>query len=257
LGTSLVVRLGGAEIIGTGEPVSVTVGRGRLTVLVGPNGAGKSTLLKALAGVIQPSAGAVMVDGAALPQMPPLERARRLAWSPANATVPFAYTALEVVTLGRFPWHQGAPTGSDADAARAALARVGAEELALRTVTTLSSGERQRVLLARALAGEAPYLLFDEPSANLDVAGTLKFLELARALAAEGRGVVLVLHDLALAHRYGDHVVCLDRGRVLAAGPASVALAPGVVHEAFGVDATVGRDLQGRESLQFHLPGSP
>jgi iron complex transport system ATP-binding protein len=217
------------------DGVDVRFAAGRLSFLVGPNGAGKSTLLRALAGIETPS----------------LEHARRVAWVPAETQAAFAFTAREVVLMGRYPWHLGHPGPADAARAHAALEAVGASAWAGAEVTRLSSGERQRVHVARALASDAAFLLLDEPFANLDLAAAFRVLALLRDEASGGRGVVVCTHDLATAWSIADHVVCLDRGKVAAAGEPKAALTAELLARVFGVRARRARDDAGAERLVF------
>jgi iron complex transport system ATP-binding protein len=212
---------------------------GRLTVIVGPNGAGKSTLLRALAGLLRPARGTVTLDDGPLLDRPARERARRLAYLPQTTPLIHDLTVRELVALGRAPHlpRIGAPSAADVLAVDNAIRRVGLHALGERRVFTLSGGEYQRVMIARMLASEGPTLLLDEPTASLDVGHALEVLELLRDLARSDRAVVTVLHDLNLARRYADHVVCLagDRAGTVHAGARDKILAPDVLEPIFGV----------------------
>lgn len=193
------------------EDVSAAFPPGRITVLLGANGAGKSTLLMALAGVLPLAAGAVHGVETA-----PKARAQQLAWMPAETQPAFPFTAHEVVRMGLFPWHQGYPQADTDTKAEAALQDLQVAHLANRSILDLSSGERQRVLLARALVGEVRYLLLDEPFNNLDLRSTFELWRLLQARATRGTGIVLSLHDLALAARMAGDALCLaDRKSVV------------------------------------------
>jgi len=227
------------------DRVSVTLMAGSFTTILGANGAGKSTLLRLLAGIARPDQGKVWIDGdRSLTSIDATERGRRIAWLPHDMNVPFRFTAAEIVLLGRYPWHQGYPTSSDRREAAAALAAIGAEHLADRAVQTLSSGERQRVFLARALALKAEVLLLDEPTTNLDIAAALDLLDLLRRLAAAGVAVCSTLHDLTLARRYGTDAVLLRKGAVVAAGPVAGAMSEEHLEQTFAVRT---RSVEGRE----------
>jgi iron complex transport system ATP-binding protein len=200
--------------------VSLAVARGEIIGLLGPNGAGKSTLVRLLAGALRPAAGAVRLLGDPLATLAPRERARRVAVVPQEPAHELPFTALEVALLGRHPHLGGVAFESERDVAiaRGALERAGALELADRPVGTLSSGERQRVLFARALAQESPLLLLDEPASFLDLRHQVELFDRLRELAGEGRGVLAVLHDLNLAAEYCDRVLLLRDGALFAEG---------------------------------------
>lgn len=203
---------------------------GRLHAVLGPNGAGKSTLLHALAGLSREGLQQVRLQGRRLVDWPPETLARTRALMPQDPTVPAGHTALEVARLGRHPYRRQ-PRPDEAERPWQALHRAGVADLAPRRYDSLSGGERARVQLARALAqldappGPQPrWLLLDEPTAALDLAHQHAVMRLARELAAEGLGVVAVLHDLNLAARYAHHCTVLAQGRIQAHGPTEAVL---------------------------------
>lgn len=201
------------------EGVNFDVVAGEIVALVGPNGAGKSTLLAALAGELEPSAGAIELDGRALAQWSPVDMARRRAVLPQSHTVGFPFTAREVVAMGRAPWVRTERRELDDERIAAAMAAADVEHLAARSFPTLSGGERARVALARVLAQDTGTLLLDEPTAALDLGHQEAVLTLATARAAAGAAVVVVLHDLGIAAAYADRVAILESGRIAADGP--------------------------------------
>lgn len=212
---------------------------GLVTAVVGPNGAGKSTLLDCLAALRRPDAGRVTLDERALRDLSSRERARRIAYLPQNAEIAWAVDGRTFIGLGRTPW-VGAwgLTAEDRAAVGRAMAVTGVEDFADRIVSTLSGGERARVLIARALAGDPQWLLADEPLAGLDPGHVLDACDLFRRLAdEEGRGVILTLHDLDAALRVADRVIVLAEGRVLADAPPREALSSQVLKAAYGVEA--------------------
>lgn len=228
------VRLKGRPVL---DQVDFHVGRGEVVGILGPNGAGKSTLVKVLAGLL-PMPG-LCLDGRPVSTLPPAQRARQIAYVPQSAQAAWPMSCREVVGLGRLP-HRISPV-HDARVVAAAMAEADVSHLAERPLTTLSGGERARVLLARALAVRAPVLLADEPVAHLDPAHQLQVLALLRARADHGDAVVVVLHDLALAARHCDRVVVLDGGRVAAAGTADTVLDDTVLASVFGIRVARGQ----------------
>jgi iron complex transport system ATP-binding protein len=210
------VSLGGARVL---DGVSLDVQPG-WTAIVGPNGAGKSTLLRVLAGLGAPDAGEIELEGRPLAEWTPRERARRLAWLTQQGSTTGDLTAREIVSLGRLPHLGIVASPGPADEAAVDRAMEDAECAAWRDrrPQQLSGGEQQRVLLARALAVEAPLLLLDEPTTHLDPPHQAALARLFRRLAQAGTAVVSVLHDLSLA-LVADRLVLLEHGRVRAEGP--------------------------------------
>ncbi|NUR24803.1 MAG: ABC transporter ATP-binding protein, partial [Catenulispora sp.] len=215
------------------------------TVVIGPNGCGKSTLLRALARLLRPAAGAVLLDGTAIARLPTRQVARTVGLLPQSPTAPDGITVAELVARGRHP-HQGLlRRWSDADerATAEAMAATGVADLADRPVDELSGGQRQRVWAAMALAQETPLLLLDEPTTYLDIAHQVEFLDLcARLHEEQGRTLVAVLHDLNQAARYADHLIVLREGRVAASGPPREVVTAELVEEVFGLPCRVIED---------------
>jgi iron complex transport system ATP-binding protein len=213
------VDIAGRRIV---SDIDLCVQDGCFAGLLGPNGSGKSTILKAIYRVHQPSVGRVLLDGQDLPSLPARQAARRLAVVTQESTVEFAVTVLEMVMLGRIPHKRAFEADSDEDheITAAALERVGCTPLAGRSFHTLSGGEKQRVLIARALAQGADHLILDEPTNHLDIRYQVEVLELVAEL---GVTVLAAIHDLGLAALYCDTVYLLHEGRLVADGlPAKV-----------------------------------
>ena len=213
---TLSARLGDTEIL---HGITLALPRARWTSIVGPNGAGKSTLLKALAGLL-PHSGEVALLGRPLADWPHRQRAQQLAWLGQNESSGDDLTVWDVAMLGRLP-HQAwlsAPSAADHAAVERALRATQAWDWRARSLGQLSGGERQRVLLARALAVEAQVLLMDEPLVNLDPPHQADWLDLVQALVHEGRTVVSVLHEIAMA-LHADELVVMAGGRVTHQGP--------------------------------------
>jgi iron complex transport system ATP-binding protein len=232
------VSAGGKMIV---DGVSLEVERGEWVSILGPNGAGKTTLLRVLAGTIGFRGGASL-DGRRLGSLRRREVARLVALVPQSPVVPAAMTVSEYVLLGRTPHlaplaQEGA---EDRAAAAAAIRRLDLDELAPRELGSLSGGELQRAVIGRALAQAAPILLLDEPTTALDIGHQQQVLELVdRLRREEGLTVVAAMHDLTLAAQYGDRVVLVDRGRVVAEGTARDVLTSERVEELYGARVRV------------------
>jgi iron complex transport system ATP-binding protein len=230
------VSLGGRRVL---ENVRFSAPRGRVTGVLGANGAGKSTLLRLLAGLLKPERGDVRLEEGALASLDVRERARRIGFVPQSADCHWPITCRMVVELGRMPHTGTAGGGSEEDraAVERAMQAMQVEGLAERPATAISGGELRRVQIARALATEPEFLLLDEPTAGLDPYHQLHLMALLAQLAKEGHGLVTTLHDIALAARFCDQVVILDKGRVAAFGPPSEALQPAILRACYGIDA--------------------
>ena len=230
---SLTVELGGRAVV---DAVDVAVADGEWLALIGPNGAGKTTLLRAIARLVA-FAGEIAVGGRPVGELSRAELSRMLALVPQEPSIPPWMTVAEYVLLGRTP-HLGplAKEGArDRDAAARALARLDLLPFAERRLGTLSGGEKQRVVVARALAQEARIVLLDEPTAALDIGHQQQALELLDGLRAEsGLTLVAAMHDLTLAAQYADRMVLLDAGRVVADGAPVDVLTEAAIAQHYG-----------------------
>lgn len=219
--------------------VSVHIAAGERVAIIGPNGAGKSTLLRLIAGLLAPVTGTVELRGDRVDRLDRLTVARRLAVVPQLPALPFATSVEEVVALGRLP-HEHPVRGmrpGDRAAVAAAIERVGVGHLMGRDARELSLGERQLVLLAMAVAQEAPVLILDEPTVHLDLRHQVEVMELVGDLnARDGTTIVAVLHDLGLAAHFFPRLILLDRGRIVADGAPADVLTGERVRDVFGVD---------------------
>lgn len=215
---------------------------GEIVGLVGPNGAGKSTLLQILAGLIKPDAGSVMLGEQSLLKLPAAERSRQLAWLEQNGQVNWPLSVERLIALGRLPHLAGWQRPGEADAAAIEQAMTDTDILHLRErdTTTLSGGERSRVLMARALAAQPQILLADEPIAALDLGHQLQTMELLRRFASGERACVVVLHDLSLAARYCERLYLLHEGRLVTEGQAAQVLSADNLRQVYGVECAVG-----------------
>lgn len=222
--------------------LNVAIPEGKFTVIVGPNACGKSTLLRALARLLPPAKGTVLLDGNNIAKMKTKNIARRLGLLPQSSIAPEGITVGELVARGRHP-HQSFLkqwTDTDETAVLAALRATNTEILSSRLVDELSGGQRQRVWVAMVLAQETPLLLLDEPTTFLDVAFQIELLDLFSQLNNEhGHTLVAVLHDLNQACRYADEIIAMKNGAVIAQGAPSRIVTSEMVHEVFGIDCTV------------------
>lgn len=221
--------------------IDLDVRSGEVLALVGPNGAGKSTLLSVLSGDLRPTDGSVGLQGRAISSYRPLELARQRAVLSQANTVSFPFRVIEIVQMGRAPWLRTAELHDDEQAVSAAVEATDIAHLLGRRFTSLSGGEQARVSLARVLAQATPIVFLDEPTAALDLRHQEDVMRLARRLAAEGRAVVVVVHDLSLAGAYADRIALLDHGRLDAVGTPAEVMTADRVGRVYGLDVQIHR----------------
>lgn len=215
---------------------------GKITAIVGPNACGKSTLLRALARLLRPRRGTVLLDGDQIHRLPTKEVARRLGLLPQSPIAPEGIVVVDLVSRGRTPHQKLFQQWSKKDeaAVRAALTATRTLELADRPIDELSGGQRQRVWIAMAIAQETDLLLLDEPTTFLDIAHQVEVLDLVDNLNADqNRTVVIVLHDLNMACRYAHHLVAMRDGDIVAEGNPSEIITQETVRDVFGLDCVV------------------
>ncbi len=236
--TSVSVTYGHGDVV---HEVSLTIPDGELTAIVGPNACGKSTLLRALARLLVPSHGAVLLDGQQIDQLSSRAVAKQLALLPQTQTMPEGLRVVDLVSRGRFPHQSFLRRWSEEDdrAVARALAVTDIEGLAERRVNELSGGQRQRVWIATLLAQDTPVVLLDEPTTYLDLAHQIEVLELCQQLQQDGRTVVAVLHDLGLAARYATYMVAMKDGVIRAQGTPHQVLIPATIEDTFGLSCLV------------------
>ena len=226
------------------EHLDLLIPPGQVTAIVGPNGCGKSTLLAGLSRLHKPSAGAVLLDGKVIASLPSREVARRLALLPQDASAPDGLTVAELIRFGRQPHQSLLRQWSEQDQAivDAALAAADLLELAERPLESMSGGQRQRAWIAMAIAQATPLLLLDEPTSALDLGHQIEVFELIRQLAAAGKTIVMVVHDLSSACRYADHLVAMHQGQIIAQGAPSDVVTAELVERLYGVRCVLLQD---------------
>jgi iron complex transport system ATP-binding protein len=229
------VDLAGRRIV---SDISLTVGDGQFVGLLGPNGSGKSTILKAIYRVHRPSSGRVLVDGADLLSLRSRDAAQRVAVVAQESVSEFDFTVREIVMTGRIPHKQAfsRDTGADHAIVDGAMERTGCAHLAYRSFNTLSGGEKQLALIARALAQGADHLVLDEPTNHLDIQHQVGILELVAGLRVS---VLAALHDLSLAALFCGTVHVLAAGQIVAGGPPGQVITPATIRAAYGADVLV------------------
>ena len=253
---SLTVPAAGGREVRLLQDVTLRVQAGEMVALVGPNGAGKTTLLRLLGGLLPPSGGQVLLRGRPLGEWHPRQRARELALVPQNADLGAVFACLEVVLMGRYPYLRRFQRESAADLASAGVALAEAElaQRAQDLASTLSSGERQRLLFARARCQGSPTLLCDEPTANLDLRHRALLMDVLQRCSAAGGTVVAAIHDLELAARHCPRMVLLAGGRLVADGRPEEVLTPEHLRAHFGVEAEITHDAGGAVRLSVLGP---
>ena len=217
---------------------------GKVTALIGPNGCGKSTLLKAFARILTPQAGSLSLDGKAYRDLSARDLARKVAFLPQVLPIPEGVSVRQLVAYGRSPHNSlwGRLSGADQHSVEQALQRMELETLADRPLSDLSGGQRQRAWLAMILAQDAAIVLLDEPTTYLDISHQVELLDLMRALSAEGKTVITVLHDINQACRYADHLAVMQAGRLVASGTPGDVLNAELVCRVFDVQVQIMRE---------------
>jgi iron complex transport system ATP-binding protein len=246
---------GGVRVV---DDVSITVRPGEVVGLVGPNGSGKTTLVRVASRALRPVAGGVLLSGRDPYRVSAKEAARLVAVVPQDVVPAFSFTALEMVLMGRSPYQSAWGGGSARDWARVreAMVSTSVQHLADRPVEELSGGEQRRVVLAQALAQDAPALLMDEPTTHLDIRHVLDLLSIVRGLAErEGTAVLAIFHDLNVAAATCDRMIALHRGRVVAEGLPERVVTADLLRAVYGVEGeVVPDDLTGRPAVRVGPP---
>ncbi|ALC31430.1 ABC transporter ATP-binding protein [Streptomyces sp. CFMR 7] len=244
----ITVGYGGRAVI---DGLDVEIPPGVVTTIIGPNGCGKSTLLRTLTRLLRPTDGTVVLDGEDIAKLRTRDVAKKLGLLPQAPVAPEGLTVGDLVARGRHP-HQSwlrQWSSDDAGVVERALTMTGVADLADRPVDSLSGGQRQRVWISMTLAQGTDLLLLDEPTTYLDLAHAIDVLDLVDDLHESGCTVVMVLHDLNLATRYSDNLIVMRAGRILAQGHPRDVITAELLHEAFGLQATVIDDPVGDRPL--------
>ncbi|MCK7637486.1 ABC transporter ATP-binding protein [Corynebacterium pygosceleis] len=227
------------------DGIDVEIPGSAVTTIIGPNGCGKSTLLKTFLRLLRPTTGHILLDGTDITRFSTRELARRMGLLPQSPTAPEGLRLRDLVALGRHPHHSwlNSWTPSDDAAVDRAMELTHTSELADHPVDSLSGGQRQRAWIAMTLAQETDLVLFDEPTTYLDLRHCIEVLDLIDTLCADhGRTVVMVLHDLALACRYSDHLIIMKEGRIAATGHPRDIISTDMLREVFGLEAAITQD---------------
>lgn len=229
------------ETVSIIESLDLQTPSGEITALIGPNGCGKSTLLRGLARLLKPQHGSVLLDGRAIHSIPTKQLAKELGILPQSPVAPEGITVRELVAQGRYPhqdWFQQWSV-ADEEALQKALSLTGLIPLTDRIVDTLSGGQRQRAWIAMTLAQQTEILLLDEPTTYLDLAHQLEVLELLVKLNAEGKTIIMVLHDLNHAAHYASHLVALSAGKIVAQGNPEEVITESIVRDVFQIESQI------------------
>ncbi|NLM47039.1 MAG: ABC transporter ATP-binding protein [Firmicutes bacterium] len=237
------------------EDICLTVKKGEFVGLIGPNGSGKSTVLKNLYRALQPDAGIVYLDGENLFSLTYKQAATKIGVVVQENVLPFDFSVEEIVAMGRSPHKKlfDGDTQRDREIVRNALACLGMEEMAHRNYLHLSGGEKQRVLLARAIAQDTDFLILDEPTNHLDIGYQLQLLDLVKSLQVT---VLAALHDLNLAAMYCDRLYIMKDGRIYKAGTPEEVLTPEIIFDVYGIRADVFLHPVTKKVTVTFLPGS-
>ncbi|MFH1153885.1 MAG: ABC transporter ATP-binding protein [Pseudomonadota bacterium] len=223
--------------------VSARIEPSRILSIVGPNGTGKTTLMKCILGILRPRTGTVRINGRNILSMQRRQIAQSLGYVPQAIPSRFSASVFETVLTGRRPHISWRPSTRDLDVTAQVMTSLNLDDLAMRDMARLSGGQAQKVLLARALVQETPYLLLDEPTSNLDLRHQLEMLEIIAQLSREqGMGVMMAMHDLNLAARFSDTILMLSQGAVACSGPPHTVMTPENIRTVYGVDARVSTE---------------
>ncbi|MFA0440997.1 ferric citrate ABC transporter ATP-binding protein FecE [Vibrio sp. 10N.286.49.C2] len=226
------------------DDLSLSIPKGKITALIGPNGCGKSTLLKTLARINKAQSGKVLLDDIALDGIPTKQLAQRLSLLPQIHSTPEGITVRKLVEYGRAPYtsHWGKLTKEDRDIVEQSMTSTGVRELADQSVDRLSGGQQQRAWIAMIIAQDTDIVMLDEPTTYLDLSHQIELMNLMHDMHQKGKTVIVVLHDLNQACRYCEHLVVLEKGKLIAQGSPNQVFTESMLHQVFNLDAIVIQD---------------
>jgi len=226
--------------------ISFDVRSGELISILGPNGSGKTTLLRCISATLKPKLGSVYIDGASVRNMKSRDIAKRFAFVEQSSALGYELSVIDVVMLGRLPYIKrfSLPTEEDLKAVERSLEVVGIAALGKRSFDELSGGEKQKVLIALAIAQSTKVLLLDEPTAHLDIKAQIEVMELLRKLCREGKIVLMATHDVSFASHFSDRVLLLRDGEQIAFGPPEEVIREGLIKKTFGVGLSIAREIR-------------
>lgn len=232
--TSLSSGYGKSEIL---HSISFTANRGEITTIIGNNGCGKSTLLKSIVGILPILSGDIKINGCSVKELSPIEKAKQIAYLPQGKNIP-DITAGRMVLHGRFPYlsYPRKYKKQDFEIAKSAMEQMGISEYSDRQMSELSGGTRQKVYIAMALAQQTPVIIMDEPTAYLDIGQQMKFMQTAKALAKDGKTVILVLHDILLALKLSDRICVMENGTVTKCAAPKEILNSTIIPKLYGIE---------------------
>ena len=242
------IALGGTPIL---KKIGIDVADREFVGVIGPNGSGKSTFLKCIYRVLKPEGGAILLDGTPLPEMSVRESAKKVAVLSQQNYYNFEFSVRDIVLMGRSPHKRmmERDTREDYAIVEDALRKVGMEAYGDRVFSTLSGGEQQRIILARALAQQTPCLILDEPTNHLDIKYQIQILDVVSSL---GVTVLAAFHDLNIAARYCDRIYAVNDGKIVACGTPEEVLTPELLRELYEVNAEVFPDSEGKPHIIYH-----
>jgi len=216
--------------------INLDIDDGEMSVIVGPNGAGKSTLLKVAAGLIKPDTGFVEVSGRDIREVSSESMSKLISYLPPSSSVMFDYTCEDIVTLGRYPYHKGLVSALDRKVVNDSMETMKIRHLAGEIIDHVSTGELKKVMIARCLALQPKVMILDEPCASLDLSASVSLMNLLKLLCGNGMSIVLSIHDVHLASKYGDKCFAMKNGREYMAGDASSVLTKNNIASLFDIN---------------------